>query len=204
MFTSSYDDWMWRGDDPIVRDMSWYVYSMWIYRVELGAPSQETCSTLRYIEIKFAPHYHLHRTHAQRLATEFRVPFFEGFTMPSATHDAEAAAMYKQLLLRPLAVEAGPEPDEDRLLKAFTPMCLPAGQSELLPSSSGLQHARAAASCFSASWQQCAARQKKHALEERLRLLARYEWPSPWETEEVQNRLFLMWTQGNAALEKEG
>lgn len=204
VFTSSYDDWMWRGDDPIVRDMSWYVYSMWIYRVELGAPSQETCSTLRYIEIKFAQHYHLHRTHTQRLATEFRVPLFEGFTMPSATHDAEAAAMYKQLLLRPLVVEAGPEPDEDRLLKAFTPMCLPAGQSEPLPSSSGLQHARAAATCFSASWQQWAARQKKHALEGRLRFLERYEWPSLWETEEVQNRLFSMWTQANADLEKQG
>ena len=64
---------MWRGDDPIVRDMRWYVYNMWSYMVELGAPSQETCSTLRCIEIKVAPHYHLHRTHAERLATESRV-----------------------------------------------------------------------------------------------------------------------------------
>ena len=27
--TSTLEDWLWRGDDPIVRDMSWHVYTMW-------------------------------------------------------------------------------------------------------------------------------------------------------------------------------
>ena len=31
---SQLDDWLHRGDDPIVRDMNLYVYSMWVYRVE--------------------------------------------------------------------------------------------------------------------------------------------------------------------------
>ena len=194
IFTSSYDDWMWRGDDPIVRDMSWYVYCMWVYRVELQAPLGHAPRHPRHVDIEFAQHYHLHKTHIQRLATEFRVPLFEGFTMPSATHDAEVAAMYKQLLLRPMAVKAGAEPDEDRLLDAFACMCMPEDQV-FMQSASGMQHARAAATCFSRSWQQWASHQKDSALQGRLRFLSRYEWPSIWETQEVQDRLFDLWTE---------
>ena len=31
---SQLDDYLHRGEDPIVRDMSLYIYSMWVYRVE--------------------------------------------------------------------------------------------------------------------------------------------------------------------------
>ena len=30
--TSPLEDWLWRGDHPIVKDMNWYVYSMWVSR----------------------------------------------------------------------------------------------------------------------------------------------------------------------------
>lgn len=39
---SQHDDWMHRGDHPIVRDMSLYVYSLWVYRVELSPYSKRT------------------------------------------------------------------------------------------------------------------------------------------------------------------
>eukprot|EP00973_Karenia_brevis_P018992 2605057-Karenia_brevis.AAC.1 len=87
--------------------------------------------------------------------------------MPSATHDAEVAAMYKQLLLRPMAVEEGVEPDEDRLLKAFSAMCMPEDQV-FAHSASGMQQARAAATCFSRSWHQWASYQTDYALQGRL------------------------------------
>ena len=32
--TSPLDAWLWRGEHPIVKDMPWYVYSMWVFRVE--------------------------------------------------------------------------------------------------------------------------------------------------------------------------
>ena len=72
--TSSLEDWLWRGDDPIVKDMSWYVYSMWVYRVELPPTARD--AKPRHVTIEFSPDYKLHHTHAQRLATEFRVPLF--------------------------------------------------------------------------------------------------------------------------------
>ena len=32
--TSPLEDWLWRGDHPILRDKHWYLYSMWVFRVE--------------------------------------------------------------------------------------------------------------------------------------------------------------------------
>ena len=60
VFTSSYDDWMWRGDDPIVKEMSWYVYSIWVYKVELQKPLLDAPMHPRHIDIEY--------THIQRLA----------------------------------------------------------------------------------------------------------------------------------------
>ena len=59
----------------------------------------------------------------QRLASEPRVPMFEGFTMPPSTRDSETAAMYKHLRTRSLSVQAGPAPVEERLRAAFEPLC---------------------------------------------------------------------------------
>ena len=64
--SSSYDDWLWRGDHPVVRDLSWYVYSMWFFRVETKTPLDKRSELHRYVEIEFAEHYRFHRTHVQR------------------------------------------------------------------------------------------------------------------------------------------
>ena len=42
--TSTLEDWLWRGEDPIVGDMSWQVYAMWIYRVERPPPEDQVCA----------------------------------------------------------------------------------------------------------------------------------------------------------------
>eukprot|EP00974_Lingulodinium_polyedra_P106204 10278220-Lingulodinium_polyedra.AAC.1 len=42
--------------------------------------------------------------------------------MPTANKDSETASLYKQLLLRPLAVTSTEEPEDVRLLNAFVAM----------------------------------------------------------------------------------
>eukprot|EP00959_Pyramimonas_sp_CCMP1952_P376297 7882014-Pyramimonas_sp.AAC.1 len=32
--TSPLEDYLWRGDDPVLKDMLWYVYSMWVCSIE--------------------------------------------------------------------------------------------------------------------------------------------------------------------------
>ena len=125
--TSSLEDWLWRGDDPIVKDMSWEVYAMWMYRIEKlpRATSDEDSKQprQRFIDVEFSSDYKMHHSHCQRLATEFRVPLFEGFTMPPSSRDSETAALYKLLLLKPLAVPLNECPEDQRLVQAFAPTC---------------------------------------------------------------------------------
>ena len=106
---SPLEDWQWRGNHPILKDMHWYVYSMWVYRIEKLPPQRKKDGEVseprpRFIDIEFSSDYKLHRTHRQRIATEFRVPLYEDFTMPPSTRDSETAAMYKSLLLRALSL----------------------------------------------------------------------------------------------------
>ncbi len=112
--TSTLEDWLYRGDHPVVVSMSYQVYAMWVYRVERPPIRPNQKKRPRYIDMDFAPEYALYTTHFQRIAWEYRVPLFEGFTMPSYNVDSETAAMYKQLLLRPTAVAAGDEPEDVR------------------------------------------------------------------------------------------
>ena len=74
---------------------------MWVYRIEQPHRKPGPAPTPRFVDFDFAPGYSLASTHSQRLATELRVPLFEGFAMPSQNVCSETAAMYKQLLLKP-------------------------------------------------------------------------------------------------------
>ena len=134
----------------------------------------------RFIDIEFTPDYKLHRTHKQRIATEFRVPLFEGFTMPPRTRDSETAAMYKSLLLRALSVEEGDEPEDVRFAKAFEPLCVIEGNP--ISCLDGNQ-------AFSKAWLAHMDEQKLCALEASKRFLDRYEYMSLWETQEVHDEL---------------
>ena len=101
---------------------------MWVFRVEkmplkLKDDGEPMVPGPRFIDIDFSPDYKLHHGHRQRIATEFRVPLYEGFTMPPSTRDSETAAMYKSLQLRVLAVREGDEPEDVRFARAFEPLC---------------------------------------------------------------------------------
>ena len=150
-----------------------------VYRVEKGHRSPQEKKTRRFIDLQFAEHYSLHGTHEQRLASEFRVPLFEGFTMPSQLVCSETAALVKQLLLRPLSVRLSEEPADIQLVEAFAPACAPGD----------------GATAFGRSWLEFAQLQRERAFVARQRFLDRYEWPSIWETAEVLETLHQMYLE---------
>ena len=184
--TSPLEDWLWRGDDPIVKDMTWYVYSMWVYRVEtlprkLDKHGEPVDPAPRFIDISFSSDYKLYRTHKQRIATEFRVPLYEGFTMPPSTADSETAAMFKSLLLRSLSVEMNDEPEDVRFLNAFRSLCQVPGR--LVDPSKA----------FTTAWLVHLEQQRALSSDCARLLLDRYEYKSLWNTQEVQDHLNMLW-----------
>ena len=80
---SQLDDWLHRGDSPIVREMSLYVYSLWVYRVELpsfiATAQGADASSGRHIDIPFDEAYSAGESWVQRLAEEPRLPDVQGF-----------------------------------------------------------------------------------------------------------------------------
>ena len=84
--------------------------------------------------------------------------------MPSNIADSETAAMYKQVLLRPLSVPRTDTPADVQVLEAFAPLC---------------EH-DAGATAFNQNWLNYEEKQRKLALEARAKFLHRYEWPSLW------------------------
>ena len=71
--TTTIEDWLWRGDDPLVKHMSLYVYAMWMYRVEKSMHKESGVVAPRYVEVDFSCDYKLYHSHKQRVATEFRI-----------------------------------------------------------------------------------------------------------------------------------
>ena len=178
--TSTLEDWLYRGDHPILASMSLQVYCMWVYRIEKPHRNPNQKKPPRFVDLEFAPHYALRGTHLQRLATEFRVPLFEGYTMPASIQGyKETAAMFKQLLLRPLSVPCEDAPADVNLLKAFAPVCAPGDGSD----------------AYTRSWFEFSTEQREHAATARLRFLDRHELPSIWETAEVQETLHEMYLE---------
>ena len=72
--TSTLEDWLHRGDHPVLAPMNLLVYAMWVFRIEKPAWRPDKVPNPRFIDIDFAPDYALRSSHRQRLATEFRVP----------------------------------------------------------------------------------------------------------------------------------
>ena len=199
--TSTLEDWLHRGTHPVMVSMSLQVYGMWVFRVEKSSGLTENRLRARHLDFDFAPHYALHATRTKRLATEFRVPLFEGCTMPTAKKDSETASMYKQLLLRPLSVLHTTEPEDVRLWNAFVPM-----SSD--PSDTDLQRPWRAQTAFTRAWLTFLKEAEEEGRIAFARFLARHEWPSLWETEEVQQELFALYkllvaSEGGEALTKE-
>ncbi|CAJ1427508.1 unnamed protein product [Effrenium voratum] len=182
--TSSLEDYLFRGDHPVLADMSWSTYGMWVYRVELppGADTSIRAAVPRFMDVYFSPSYKLYNTHCQRISTEPRVPMFEGFTMPTLTTDSERNALYKQLQCRPFSIcesKTGEISAEDLVVDAFAVLSQPRQSRSRNPS-------LAAATAFTESYLEWFADAETAAAQGRLRLAERQEYPSLWETEELQ------------------
>jgi hypothetical protein len=182
--TSTLEDYLFRGSHPVLAGMSFFVYAMWVYRVE--KPPREEASVrsalVKNFDMPFAEAYKLSSTHLQRISTELRVPMFEGFLMPAATVDSETASMFKQLLCRPFHIDEGlvaSVSEEDLVLRSFQSFCAP-------PRTAQEDMSAWAATAFTRCYVQWSKNNETLAREARFRFLARYEYPSLWETSEVQ------------------
>jgi len=104
---SQLDDYFYRGDNPIVKDMSLYVYSMWVYRVEsqpfqAGDASARIAAKPRAVDIPFDTAYPGRTTWVQRLSLEPRVPKPDGMQFaPGLDESMEMHCMTKSLLFTP-------------------------------------------------------------------------------------------------------
>ena len=197
---SQHDDWMHRGDDPIVRDMSLYIYSVWVYRVEPKAHARSAGDLAEagrpasaHIDIPFDPSYAAARNWTQRLATEPRIPKVEGFQFVSAGSNAETHYLMKSVLLRPVFL---PCADEDihtkelRYLEAYKRLCsAPQGQDRWPAQPSG----EASPGPFQRGWQRFLEEQEIAAERARKRCLQNdigpWSTPSIWSTAEVEAEL---------------
>ena len=128
---SQLDDYLHRGSHPLVRDMSLYMYSMWVYRAERSPFAQDASSEhkrkVRHIEIPFHESYATARTWIQRIAREPRVPKPEGYNFVTDA-DAEMHYLLKAILLRPVYLPERQRDDETNqmlLLRAYRDLCTP-------------------------------------------------------------------------------
>ena len=126
---SQLDDWLHRGDNPIVKDMSLYIYSMWVYRSERNPysaikPSSEN-HKLSTVDIPFDESYIAGRTWVQRLALEPRLAKVEGLQFITDV-DPEMHFLLKSVLLRPVYLPL-PSDDSDtqnlRILRGYQKLC---------------------------------------------------------------------------------
>ena len=172
--------------------MSWATYGTWVYRVELarGADKSVKSAIPRFVDIYFDASYKLCNSHAQRIASEPRVPMFEGFTMPPLTHDSERNAMYKQVQCRPVGVHLVKEVDiqhteEELVLNAFKIFSTPAADTGDVR----LDRSRQGHTAFTKSFLEWKCGMEKEAQLARHRFAERYEYPSLWETQEMITEL---------------
>ena len=128
---SQLDDYLHRGTHALVKDMSLYIYSMWVYRAEKTPFAQDASlkheRKLRHIDIAFHETYAAARTWIQRIAKEPRVPKPEGYRFITEV-DSEMHYLLKAILLRPIYLPEQPDSDETRqmiLLRAYRDLCTP-------------------------------------------------------------------------------
>ncbi|HIE68667.1 MAG TPA: hypothetical protein EYP98_00100, partial [Planctomycetes bacterium] len=88
-------------------------------------------------------------------------------------------------MLRPFAMLPGDDPEDVRLLNTFASFCRVPGQ----------EASKVGATAFTLNWLAFSKEQQTRALEARGRFMERYEWPSLWETTEVQQAFLTMWEE---------
>jgi hypothetical protein len=117
---SQLDDYLHRGNHSILRFMSLYVYSMWVYRAERQPyavnKSTGTKTKPRYSDIPFDDSYVAGKTWVQRLALEPRIPKVEGFQFVTDV-DPEMHFLLKAVLLRPIYLSSAVEDDDTKQVR---------------------------------------------------------------------------------------
>ena len=193
---SQHDDWMHRGEHPILRDMSLYVYSIWVYRVEMrpSAAEKDDQDGL-HIDFPFDSSYTGARNWKQRLATEPRIPKVDGFQFVNEDANSETHYLMKSILLRPVYLPIANDDvytRELRYLEAYKRLCRPGdGNNEWPAQSSGPE----SPGPFQRSWEMFSQGQeavaktaRRKCLEHRLQA---WSAPSIWNTAEVEQELRL-------------
>ena len=105
--------------------------------------------------------------------------------------------MFKQLLLRPLSMHVDDEmPMDLRMIHTFRPLCAP-------PEGAQQDLADAGSVAFSRQWVALQDEQRRDAARAMDRLLARFEWQSLWETDEVHQELYKLYVDEKKAKEEE-
>ena len=198
---SQLDDWLHRGDHEVLRPMSLYVYSMWVYRAELshraagGLEYKKNPTPPMHVDFDFEPTYPGASTWTQRIATEPRVPRPEGFQFVSESQDPETHFMLKSVLLQPLFLEPWDEEERDdrqlRIIETFKQLCVPRAEGEEWPALFGgprsLGPFQRSYQAFIAKQQELADKAKRKSLQGPCP-----RWASLWETTEMQGELEML------------
>ncbi len=195
---SQLDDYLHRGIHPLVKDMSLYIYSMWVYRAERTPFAQDASSKQkrkpRHVEIPFHESYAAAKTWIQRIAKEPRVPKPEGYRFITDA-DAEMHYLLKAILLRPIYLPDRMESDESKqmmLLRAYRDLCTPPENEAPWPAISG---GPGAPGPFERGWRCFQQKQRPLVLEAQKKTLSQegsaQAWSSPslWNTKEMGEEL---------------
>ena len=190
---SQLDDWLNRGEHPIVKDMNLYVYSIWVYRVELSPfstanASEHTSSKPRFVDIPFDESYPARTTWVQRLASEPRVPRVEGMQFVGEA-DREMHFMSKAVLLRPVYLALAGDEQETRhlrILRSYQQLCVPPAGEDAWPALGGGPNAPGP---FERGWHAFLLSQTELAASARRKCGLMNASSDLWRTQEVQREL---------------
>ena len=185
--TNQLDDYVYRGNHPLVKHMTLYVYSMWVYRAE----RIEMNETSPWGQIDFHPAYKLAQGFVQRIAGTERVPKIDGYTMPppraeshGAVQDRELNAMFKSVLHRPI------EPsDAVRSDSSVHDPLEPYAKLHEQPLVEDPHHPWTPTTAFTAAWHSHLSKMHFLARSAQRKYLARRELPTLWETQEATDVL---------------
>ena len=195
------DDWHHRGKHPLLRGMSLYEYSTWVYRQELPLLAQVDESEPakhkpRHLDVAFDETYGPHRTWAQRVALSPRVPRVEGMRFEADTNP-EMHYLLKSILFRPLVLpdsEAFQSPErlssqepykasELRILQMYKQLCTaPPGESPWPAQNGG----PGSPGPFERGFKSFMAEQEALALVAPRKRVLTCTWFSLWETVEAR------------------
>ena len=192
---SQLDDYLHRGGHPIVKHLSLYVYSMWVYRVEANPfqasdASARVPSKPRSVDMPFDEWYPARATWIQRLASEPRVPLVDGMQFV-ADDDAsmEMHCMMKAILFTPiyLAHEGdNHETRQQRLVRTFMQLCVAPPGCTAWPATRSGPNSQGP---FERAWERSFSAQQNLLRSARDRDIQMLRMPSLWHTCEVQTEL---------------